>query len=109
MPQTNRRRAQRTDVRLLVSYRAEDTTPTPAGYVNSINLSEQGMLLESPDSFHMGSDLIFEILLDYDHAANVHGRVVRIEAAPRGMNRVAIEFQDITVQTKELLRAQSLA
>ena len=108
MPQVERRRAPRTEARLLVSYRAEDAAPTPAGFVNSLNLSDLGMLLESPDAFQVGSQLVFEILLDYDNTAHVQGRVIRVKSADHGFNRIGIEFQNMSAQAKKLLHSQAI-
>jgi c-di-GMP-binding flagellar brake protein YcgR len=109
MPEKERRRAPRTETKLLVSYRAQVTEPTPAGFVRSLNLSEQGMLLESPDRFEAGQLLTFEILLDYDLAAWVRGKVLRVQAQPDGSNRVAVEFENVSPETQKILKAQSAA
>ncbi len=103
MPRAERRQTPRVNANLLVSYREENSAPSPAGFVRALNLSERGMLLETPDVFSPGQTLSFDILLDFNHVAQVEGRIVWYKHEDKGLNRVGIEFPNLSRAQKKLI------
>ena len=106
MPKKERRIFTRVNANLLVSYREENSAPTPAGFVRALNLSERGMLLETPDVFSPGQTLSFDILLDFNHVAQVEGQIVWYKHQDQGLNRVGIEFPNLSRAQKKLIADQ---
>ena len=106
MSQEERRRSPRVDANLLVSYREENSSPSPAGFVRAHNLSENGMLLETPDVFAPGQTLSFDILLDFNHVAQVEGRIVWYKHQDHGLHRTGIEFTNLSDAQKKMIAVQ---
>ena len=106
MPKPERRDYPRAIANLLVSYREENSAPSPAGFVRARNLSERGMLLETPDVFSPGQTLAFDILLDFNHVAQVEGRIVWYKRVDKGLNQVGIEFPALSRSQRKLIAAK---
>lgn len=103
MPKKERRDYPRANANLLVSYREENSAPSPAGFVRAMNLSERGMLLETPDIFSPGQTLSFDILLDFNHVAQVEGSIVWYKHQDQGLNHVGIEFPSLSRAQRKLI------
>jgi hypothetical protein len=106
MTSSERRKAPRVTAHLLASFRCiDDGTVTLTGFVRTLNISEEGALLESPDTFKTGQTLALEFLLDYDRMVNVEGRVLRVTRNKEGY-RVAVSFTNLTPANRRLLAKQ---
>ena len=106
MPQPERRRAPRAETNLLVSYREDKSAPSSAGFVRALNLSETGMLLETPDRFNPGEVFAFRVLLDFDHVAEVEGKIAWFDRQDQGLNIAGIEFSNPSGAQKKIIRDQ---
>ena len=106
MSGTERRKSPRVTAHLLASFRCIDGgTVTNTGFVRTLNISEEGALLESPDDFPVGQTLALEFLLDYDRMVNVEGRVLRVHKNKEGY-RIAVTFTNLTSANRRLLAKQ---
>ena len=101
-----RRRAPRSTAKLLTAVRRVDKGKvTWSGFARTLNLSETGALLESPDRFRVDQDLSLEFLLDDDKIAKTEGVITRITRSKK-MHHLAVNFVKITAKTKRLLVKQ---
>ena len=106
MPNEEHRHSLRVDANLLVSYRQENSAPSSAGFVRALNLSDRGMLLETPDLFAPGQTLSFEIMLDFNQIAQVEGKIVWYKQQDKGLNRAGIEFPNLSRAQQKLIEDQ---
>ncbi len=106
MAGTERRKSPRVTAHLLASFRCiEGGSVSNTGFVRTLNISEEGALLESPDEFSIGQILSLEFLLDYDRMVNVEGRVLRVSKNKEGY-RIAVTFTNLTSANRRLLAKQ---
>jgi hypothetical protein len=103
---TERRRAQRGDLKLLTAFRCLDVgKESLTGFARTLNLSSGGALLESPDEFEIGQNLSLEFLMDDNRIAQANGRVMR-KARHGRFHHVAITFVKASVKTRRLIDLQ---
>ncbi len=106
MNHPERRAKPRVTAHLLASYRCiEDGVVTLSGFIRTLNISEEGALLESPDEFKVGQVLSLEFLLDYDRIVSVEGRVTRVHKDKKPY-RIAVIFTNLTPASRRLLAKQ---
>ncbi len=92
--------------KLLTSYRClEGKAIISSGFGRTVEVGNDGVLLESPDLFPVGQQLDLQFLLDGDRLAEARGRVTRVRAG-RGLFRVHVEFEKLTAKTRRLLARQ---
>ncbi|MBN2382689.1 PilZ domain-containing protein [bacterium] len=71
------------------------------GMARTLNISEEGILIEAYKEVHEGAEL--EILLTLaDHCITTRGRVVRIKPA-RACWKVALEFTEVSPEDRVIL------
>jgi c-di-GMP-binding flagellar brake protein YcgR len=101
-----RRRAPRGNFKLLTAFRCLDADQeTRTGFVRSLNLSEVGALLESPDEFAVGEKLGVEFLLDNNRIAQADVRVTRVTRQDP-FYHIAVEFVRVSPQARRLIDKQ---
>ncbi len=100
-----RRQKPRSQMNLLVALRLRERGDGWSGFARTLDLSEVGALLESPDSFREGQVLSIEFLLNEDRVVELQGVITRVTDA-KGTHRVAIEFQEIEPAVRRLLARQ---
>ncbi len=106
MATPERRKKPRVNAHLLASFRCLDKDQvTLSGFVRTLNLSEEGALLESPDPFPIGQLLNLEFLMDYDRVASVEATVNRV-TRNKEMYRVAVKFTNLSQANRRLLAKQ---
>lgn len=109
MTTSERRRTPRKTAHLLTSFRRiENGEVTLVGFVRTLDVSEEGAQLESPDAFVVGQMLELEFLLDNDQLINLEGKVVRV-VPPGGAQdqyRIGVSFAHLTRDDRRLLGKQ---
>ena len=106
MATKERRRAPRGSALLLTSIRClEDGVVTWSGFARTLNLSQTGALLESPDRFPVNQVLRLEFLMDNDRILEVEGVVERVSKSKK-MYKLAVSFPKLTAKAKRLLEKQ---
>jgi hypothetical protein len=101
-----RRRAPRSKAKLLTAVRRVDQGKvTWSGFACTRNLSEAGVLLESPDRFHLDQDLSLEFLVDDDKIVKTEGVITRITRSKK-MYHVAVSFSKLTAKARRLIAKQ---
>lgn len=92
--------------KLLTSYRCfEGEAITSTGFGRTVEVGDDGALMESPDPFPVGQLLALQFLLDGDQLADARGRVTRVKAG-RGLFRVRVQFEQLPAKTRRLLARQ---
>lgn len=106
MPASERRRKPREKAHLLSAFRfIEGGDLNLAGFVRTLNVSEAGALLESPDPFPVGQRLALELLLDEDRVIRVDAQVVRVTHSKEAYH-IGVAFADLTPANRRLIEKQ---
>lgn len=104
MARRERRQKPRSDTNLLVSLRLEQDSGW-SGFARTLDVSETGALLESPDHFEKGQVLLMEFLLDEDRVARLRATVSRVTSV-KGVQQVGVTFEKLSPETRRLLARQ---
>ncbi|MCL5950671.1 MAG: PilZ domain-containing protein [Chloroflexi bacterium] len=105
MARTERRQKPRSGMNLLVALRSHERGNGWSGFARTLDLSESGALLETPDPFQVGQSLSIELLLNEDRVVEVNATIIRITAA-QGTHRVALKFEQLEPHVQRLLARQ---
>jgi hypothetical protein len=106
MTTAERRKSSRVETNVLTSLRdLEDGTVKWSGFARSVNLSTEGVLIESPDPFRVEQVLTLELLLNDDQVVPVRGVVTRVTKS-KGINHVAVQFTELSPRAKHLITNQ---
>ncbi len=101
-----RRKSARSSAKVLVALRCLNRGKvTWSGFARTLNLSETGALLETPDRFHVDQDLSLEFLLDDDKILKVTGVITRLTRSKK-MYHLGVTFSKVTARDKRLLAKQ---
>ncbi len=105
MSRMERRKSPRKIAHLLVSVRRLDKGVKWSGFARTLNLSEGGVLIETPDAFRVDEPVALELLLDDNKIAPINGRVTRVTKVKAG-NHISVAFDKPPPKVKRLLAKQ---